>query len=335
MTKLKTIMLLVTGIFLTTQLAAQSYMADDIEGIWFNEEKDAKVRIYEENGQYFGKVIWLEEPNEPDTGEPKLDDENSDPELQKRPIMGLLLMKDFVFDGDDVPCIDCQFVRSFYENENGRLFFIADAGIYYFENDSFHRVKKTEEYSFYWPVNSSFEDSKDNLWLGAPARVYHYNGQKWRSFNRKNGLPSTDNPPYGFTETSENKIIMTAKNGLYYYDNEGLWEKEKMKLLTSNSYVDNQDRHWIPALKGLIIRDGDKESLHKDIPWVWRVIEDKAGGIWALSKNKGAKRLKDGKWQLFNEDNQLPSDKVVMFYVSKSGTVWLGTNKGICSCEYE
>ncbi|MBT8320265.1 MAG: hypothetical protein KJO90_01200 [Eudoraea sp.] len=240
-----------------------------------------------------------------------------------------------VYGGDDVPCIDCQFVRGFYENENGRLYFIADAGIYYFENDSFHRVKKTEEYSFYWPVNSRFKDSNKNLWLGAPARVYHYNGQKWRSFNRKNGLPSTDNPPYGFTETLDNGIIMTAKNGLYYYDNENLWVKEKMKLLTSNSYVDKQDRHWIPALKGLIVRDGENETLHKDIPWVWRVIEDNNGGIWALTKNKGVKRLKDGEWELFNKDNQLPSDKVVMFYTSKNGTVWLGTNKGICSCEYE
>ena len=83
------------------QLVAQEYKAGDILGIWFNEEKDAKVEIYQENGKYYGKVVWPEEPNEPDTGLPKLDDENDDPVLQKRPIMGLLLMKDFVFDGDD------------------------------------------------------------------------------------------------------------------------------------------------------------------------------------------------------------------------------------------
>ncbi|MCB2221431.1 MAG: DUF2147 domain-containing protein [Bacteroidetes bacterium] len=79
--------------------SAQSFKADDVLGIWYNEEKDAKVEIYEENGHYFGKVVWLEEPNEPETGKPKLDDENPDEELQKRPIMGLLLVKDFIFDG--------------------------------------------------------------------------------------------------------------------------------------------------------------------------------------------------------------------------------------------
>ena len=101
MTKLRTFLMLGTLVFLGLQLTAQSFKANDILGIWFNEEKDAKVQIYEENGKYYGKVVWLDEPNEPDTGLPKLDDENDDPELQKRPIMGLLLMKDFVFDGDD------------------------------------------------------------------------------------------------------------------------------------------------------------------------------------------------------------------------------------------
>ncbi len=101
MTKLKLTVFLGTMLLLGMQLGAQTHKADDILGIWFNEEKDAKVEIYQENGKYYGKVVWLEEPNEPDTGLPKLDDENDDPELQKRPIMGLLLMNDFEFDGDD------------------------------------------------------------------------------------------------------------------------------------------------------------------------------------------------------------------------------------------
>jgi uncharacterized protein (DUF2147 family) len=102
---MKNIALYLSVIFMAgfgLNLAAQTFKTDDILGIWFNEEKDAKVEIFKENGKYYGKVVWLKEPNEPDTGLPKLDDENSDEELQKRPIMGLQLMSDFVFDGDDV-----------------------------------------------------------------------------------------------------------------------------------------------------------------------------------------------------------------------------------------
>ncbi|GAB4331654.1 MAG: DUF2147 domain-containing protein [Bacteroidales bacterium] len=79
---------------------AQAPQADDLLGIWFNEEKDAKIEIYRENDHYYGKIVWLKEPIDPDTGKPKVDDENPDEALQSRPIMGLLLVKDFIFDGE-------------------------------------------------------------------------------------------------------------------------------------------------------------------------------------------------------------------------------------------
>jgi uncharacterized protein (DUF2147 family) len=82
-------------------LMAQKTTADQILGKWLNEDKDAHVEIYKESGKYFGKIVWLKEPIEESTGKPKLDDENSDPALQTRPIMGLIILKDFIFDGED------------------------------------------------------------------------------------------------------------------------------------------------------------------------------------------------------------------------------------------
>ncbi len=74
--------------------------ANDVTGIWYNEEKDARFEIYEDGGEYFAKIVWLEEPIDPETGEPKLDDENPDEDKQNRPLEGLVFMKDFVFEGD-------------------------------------------------------------------------------------------------------------------------------------------------------------------------------------------------------------------------------------------
>jgi uncharacterized protein (DUF2147 family) len=85
--------------FVTIQ--AQEVNADDILGVWLNEDKDAHVDIYMEGDKFYGKVVWLDEPIDEETGEPKLDDENEDESLRSRPIMGLLLLRDFVFDGDD------------------------------------------------------------------------------------------------------------------------------------------------------------------------------------------------------------------------------------------
>lgn len=89
------------GLFLFAgNLLAQDYKADDILGIWLNEEKDAKIEMYKQNNKYYGKIVWLNEPNEPATGLPKLDDENEEESLRNRPVMGLVLADGFVCEGD-------------------------------------------------------------------------------------------------------------------------------------------------------------------------------------------------------------------------------------------
>lgn len=92
-------------VFLSSAFFAKSGIAqvkaDDILGVWLNEDQDAHIKVENRDGKYFGNIIWLKEPNEEDTGLPKLDDENPDAELQKRPVMGLELLSDFVFDGEE------------------------------------------------------------------------------------------------------------------------------------------------------------------------------------------------------------------------------------------
>jgi ligand-binding sensor domain-containing protein len=240
-----------------------------------------------------------------------------------------------VYRWKDLPCIGCEFVKSFYEDQNGRLYFFAQYALYYFEDDSFHRVNKEEGYNLKSAPTTMFLDSKKNLWTGASNRIAMYDGKHWKSFNRKNGLPPADFPIIGFSENTEGKIILTAGNGLYHYDGADQWQKEKIKLLTGNSYIDSQNRIWVSSIKGLIIKDGEETTTHKDISKVWAILQDKAGGVWALSRKDGVKRLKDGQWQLFNKNNQLPSDKIRSGYVAEDGKVWIATNKGVCSCEYD
>ena len=67
---------------------------DQITGTWLTEEKDGKVQIYKENGKYFGKLIWGDKPE-------TLDEENPDEKLRKRKVIGIILLKDLVFDGTD------------------------------------------------------------------------------------------------------------------------------------------------------------------------------------------------------------------------------------------
>ena len=80
----------------TAKLSAQGN-ADAIKGVWVSTDKKLKVEIYSYNDKYFGKILWQYEQIDPETGKPKLDKENPDESKRNRPIMGLLVLKDFVY----------------------------------------------------------------------------------------------------------------------------------------------------------------------------------------------------------------------------------------------
>ena len=101
--RIRNFLFVIAGFMLlpTVHMNAQEIGKDDILGVWLNEDKDAHINIYSENSKYYGKIVWLKDPIDEETGKPKLDDENEDESLRNRPVMGLMLLRDFVFDGDD------------------------------------------------------------------------------------------------------------------------------------------------------------------------------------------------------------------------------------------
>lgn len=92
---------LIVLLLAVSPVIGQKYTADIILGKWLNEDKDAHIEIAKDAGKYFGKIVWLRDPIDEVTGKPKLDDENSDVALQSRPILGLVILKDFTFDGEE------------------------------------------------------------------------------------------------------------------------------------------------------------------------------------------------------------------------------------------
>ncbi len=74
---------------------------DRVEGFWLNQEKEAKIEIYKaKNGKFYGKIVWLKEPNR--DGKPKTDINNPKENLRSQPVIGLLILKAFNKDGDKV-----------------------------------------------------------------------------------------------------------------------------------------------------------------------------------------------------------------------------------------
>jgi len=82
---------------------------DQIIGIWKNGEGTGMIKIYKNREKYQGKIVWLKEPLDPDTGKPKLDKNHPDDSLHTRPLLGLINTWGFEYTGDN-------------EWENGKIY---------------------------------------------------------------------------------------------------------------------------------------------------------------------------------------------------------------------
>lgn len=75
---------------------------NQIEHLWFNQEKTSKIEVYlAKDGKYYGKIAWLDKTNDDKTGKPRVDAENPEESLQSKPLMGLLILRGFSVSAED------------------------------------------------------------------------------------------------------------------------------------------------------------------------------------------------------------------------------------------
>jgi uncharacterized protein (DUF2147 family) len=79
---------------------APAYAADPL-GTWLTGDKKGKVRIVSCGGAICGTLVWVAEPNDPETHQPKTDVHNSNASLQSRPLLGIPIVLNMAPTGDD------------------------------------------------------------------------------------------------------------------------------------------------------------------------------------------------------------------------------------------
>jgi len=80
----------------TLFISTFAYSQKKITGKWINEDNDAQIEIFQKESKFFGRIVWLKEPNQP-SGKPKTDLKNENDNLRKRPIIGLVILSDLVY----------------------------------------------------------------------------------------------------------------------------------------------------------------------------------------------------------------------------------------------
>jgi len=66
--------------------------AADPTGTWYTEDKESQVRITNCGGAICGALVWLKEPNDPETKRPKTDKNNPDPAKRNHPLVGVQIV---------------------------------------------------------------------------------------------------------------------------------------------------------------------------------------------------------------------------------------------------
>lgn len=103
--------------FFISLMANAQTDGDKLLGVWEPSNGKARVKIDKISDKYFGKIVWLKEPNDPETGQPKVDKNNPDESMQKVPLKGYRMLKDFTYNGKS-EWID----GTIYDPENGSTY---------------------------------------------------------------------------------------------------------------------------------------------------------------------------------------------------------------------
>jgi uncharacterized protein (DUF2147 family) len=71
---------------------SQTALAAEPVGNWLTQTGTSRIKIADCGGALCGTIIWLKEPNDPETGKPKTDKNNSDAAKKSRPLIGVQIV---------------------------------------------------------------------------------------------------------------------------------------------------------------------------------------------------------------------------------------------------
>lgn len=75
--------------------------ADAILGVWESGSGKARIKIDRAGDKFTGRIVWLREPKD-ENGNPKVDKNNPDEALRKKPLLGYSMLQDFIYAGEKV-----------------------------------------------------------------------------------------------------------------------------------------------------------------------------------------------------------------------------------------
>lgn len=85
-------------LLITFALSGYNYNnADAILGVWANGTNQGHIQLYKQDGKYYGKIVWLNDPYD-ETGKPMVDRNNPNENARNHSLLGLVMFSAFRYE---------------------------------------------------------------------------------------------------------------------------------------------------------------------------------------------------------------------------------------------
>jgi len=182
---------------------------------------------------------------------------------------------------------------------------------------------------------------------GAPTiynKTYTYanpnlNNYEFTTWDKTNSALNNNLSQHCLVDHTGTLWYATVLDGLKRFDGKTFTDvNESNSILDKTASVsamaiDKENNIWLAGGKAVYKYNNDKwekyDSTATNISWSGFITTSSNGEVF-FAHSKGLSVLKDGKWNLINDQNtpQLPANRVYYGYRDKQGRLWIGTFSG-------
>ncbi|MGQ1783594.1 hybrid sensor histidine kinase/response regulator transcription factor [Saccharicrinis sp. GN24d3] len=254
-------------------------------------------------------------------------------------------------------------ISSFTEDTDGNILIGSEqSGINLFSNhhSEFNSNSPLFENEKLSAIKSFAKGDGKDIFIGTIFQgIWHYNSKlkKIKKLNRNISLDSSVISSIAYNKNGELWIASRSSYiGLSKYDFQQKQFIHHVKhtnpansegqLLINKLLFDSKNRLWLCTENGLLYKNENEDSLKRYFSkdsvdffnnmWLYTILQDRKGDFWVGTRGNGVYKLSltSGELIPIGKDNTLSQSDVYGIVQDNRKNIWLSTNHGIFSCDY-